>query len=157
MSWSVRRIPPVRRHEYRLQAQKSCAYQRGRLVHCQQRLRGSAIHLATWQTNRVGSYRWPDLGPSSTLRIRFVAVTYLMNLYSSITAATSQRSPCGEQRTTRPMQFTNTSLLAPTISAGIAIVNSIVLPTGTPRSAWNKTPPELMSLVSVKCSRESAR
>src|SRR5947209_9285694 len=54
--------------------------------------------------------------------------------YSSMTAATAVRSPCLEQRTTRPVHFTTTSVAVPRTFAGMEIANSMIDPISSAES-----------------------
>src|SRR4029077_6275070 len=76
--------------------------------------------------------------------------------YSSITAATAFLPFSSSERTTRPVQFTWTSVSVPRTEAGKTMRKRITVPTSSALLVWNKTPPAEMSAVSAKYSCASA-
>src|SRR5215472_8461551 len=75
--------------------------------------------------------------------------------YSSITAATDFLPLSSSARTTRPEQFTRTSVSVPRTIAGNTMRKRITVPTSSAALVWNSTPPAEMSAVSAKCSLAS--
>src|SRR6478672_13328217 len=75
--------------------------------------------------------------------------------YSSITAAMAVLPLSFSARTTRPVQFTSTSVSVPRTAAGRMMRKRISVPTSSGAPVWNSTPPAEMSDVSAKYSRAS--
>jgi len=76
--------------------------------------------------------------------------------YSSITAATAFLPFSSNERTTRPVQFTWTSVSVPSTEAGKTMRKRITVPTPSRLLVWNSTPPAEISAVSAKYSWASA-
>src|SRR5215467_366063 len=72
-----------------------------------------------------------------------------------MTAATAFLPFSSSARTTRPEQFTRTSVSVPSTIAGSTMRKRMTVPTSSAALVWNSTPPAEMSAVSAKCSRAS--
>jgi len=119
---------------------------------------GAARYAARLSVRLIRSDSLMSRAPSSLCQQLVARLVWKIRSkqYSSITAATALLSLSSPERTTRPVQFTWTSVSVPSTEAGSTMRNRMMAPTPRLVFVWKRTPPAEMSAVSAKYSWASS-